>query len=77
MSDKFDAAIQDIAVKHGVVLGKDDPILILHTMNEKLIEETRKAQPDFVDSLKRKWKAFPLNGEMMLRKKLKKLSMQH
>ena len=44
MTDKFDAVIQEIAVKHGLVLGKDDPILILQTMNDRLIEDTRKAQ---------------------------------
>jgi len=44
MTDKFDAAIQQIAVKHGVVLSKDDPILILQTMNDRLTEETRQAQ---------------------------------
>ena len=44
MSDKLNEAIQDIAVKHGVVLGKDDPILILQTMNERQLEENRKAQ---------------------------------
>ena len=44
MSDKFDAVIQEIAVRHGVVLSKDDPILILQTMNDRLIEEARQGQ---------------------------------
>jgi len=44
MSDKFDAAIQEIAARHGVVLSKDDPILILQTMNDRLVEEARQAQ---------------------------------
>ena len=44
MTDKWDATIQEIAVRHGVVLSKDDPILILQTMNERLIEESRQAQ---------------------------------
>ncbi|HIF0226148.1 TPA: conjugal transfer protein TraM [Legionella anisa] len=44
MADKFDAAIQEIAIKHGVLLSKDDPILILQTMNDRLIEETQQAQ---------------------------------
>ncbi|CZP95966.1 conjugal transfer protein TraM [Legionella pneumophila] len=44
MSDKYDAAIHEIAVRHGVVLSKDDPILILQTMNDRLIEESRQAQ---------------------------------
>ncbi|MGL6029062.1 MAG: conjugal transfer protein TraM [Legionella sp.] len=44
MSEKLDKIIQDITVKHGVLLGKDDPILMLQTMNAQLIEEHRKAQ---------------------------------
>ncbi|WP_412757889.1 conjugal transfer protein TraM [Legionella bozemanae] len=44
MNDKFDTVMQEIAVKHGVVLSKDDPILILQTMHDRLIEETRQAQ---------------------------------
>lgn len=44
MSDTFDEAIKEIAIRHGVVLSKDDPILILQTMNDRLIEETREAQ---------------------------------
>jgi len=48
MSEKLDKIIQDITVKHGVLLGKDDPILMLQTMNEQLIEENRKAQQDLL-----------------------------
>ncbi|BCZ98065.1 MULTISPECIES: conjugal transfer protein TraM [Legionella] len=48
MSDKLDKIVQDITVKHGVLLGKDDPILMLQTMNEQLIEENRKAQQDLL-----------------------------
>lgn len=44
MTDAFDSAIQEIAIKHGVVLSKDDPILILQTMNERLLEDTKQAQ---------------------------------
>lgn len=45
-------SIKDIAVKHGVVLGKDDPVLILQTMNEKLLEENRKAQQEMLAQFK-------------------------
>ncbi len=48
MSEKLDKIVQDIAVKHSVLLGKDDPILMLQTMNEQLIEENRKAQQDLL-----------------------------
>ncbi|HAT8648945.1 TPA: conjugal transfer protein TraM [Legionella pneumophila] len=52
MSDKMNEAIQDIAVKHGVFLSKDDPVLILHTMNEKLLEENRKTQQEMLAQVK-------------------------
>lgn len=52
MSEQIDQAIQDIAIKHGVLLSKDDPILILHTMNEKLLEDNRKAQEKLLEEFK-------------------------
>jgi|TARA_Y100000588_G_scaffold391863_1_gene501792 ElaB/YqjD/DUF883 family membrane-anchored ribosome-binding protein len=48
MSDKFNETIQDIAVRHGVILGKDDPILILQTMNDRLLVENRKTQQEML-----------------------------
>ncbi|KTD46340.1 conjugal transfer protein TraM [Legionella quateirensis] len=63
MSEKLDKIIQDITVKHGVLLGKDDPILMLQTMNAQLIEENRKAQQDLliqfreeIESISSQWK---------------------
>lgn len=63
MTDKFDAAIQEIVVRHGVVLSKEDPILILQTMNDRLIEESRQAQAamlaqfrEEMESISSQWK---------------------
>jgi hypothetical protein len=63
MSEKLDKIVQDITIKHGVLLGKDDPILMLQTMNEQLIEENRKAQQDLlvqfreeIESISSQWK---------------------
>lgn len=52
MSEKINEAIQDIAGKHGVVLGRDDPVLILQTMNDRLLEENRKAQQEMLTQFK-------------------------
>ena len=52
MLDKIDQTIQDITVQHGVALGKDDPILIFQTMNNRLLEENRKAQQDLLAQFK-------------------------
>ncbi|KTD05825.1 traM protein [Legionella gratiana] len=63
MSENLDKIIQNISIKHGVLLGKDDPILILQTMNEQLIEENRKAQQNLLmqfreemESISSQWK---------------------
>lgn len=44
MADQLETLINDIAIKHGVVIGRDDPILILQTMNSKLMEDNAKTQ---------------------------------
>ncbi len=49
---KLDEAIQQIASIHGVAVSKDDPIMILHTMNERLIQDSKAAQQDLLDNFK-------------------------
>jgi len=36
--------IQEVAQKHGFVIGRDDPLLVLHTVNERLLQQTAQAQ---------------------------------
>ena len=43
-ADKTEEIIKEIAVKHGIAVGRDDPILILHTLNERLMEDSVAAQ---------------------------------
>jgi Transcriptional activator TraM len=42
--EKIEEIIKEIAVKHGIAIGRDDPILILNTLNERLLKETADAQ---------------------------------
>jgi hypothetical protein len=42
--EKAEAIIANIAAKHGIALGRDDPVLILHTLNERLLEDSAAAQ---------------------------------
>lgn len=44
ITDPLDHLIREIAAKHGVAVGRDDPILILQTLNAKLLEEGAQAQ---------------------------------
>lgn len=44
--------IKEIAAKHGIVLGRDDPILILQTLNNRLLQDNQKAQQAMLDQYK-------------------------
>lgn len=52
MSSAIDETIKEIAVKHGVSVGRDDPLLILQTMHERLIEQQKRAQQELLDQFK-------------------------
>ena len=43
MTEQMEEFIKEVAVKHGIALGRDDPILILQTMNARLIEKNIQA----------------------------------
>ena len=50
--DKIEALIADIAARHGIVVGRDDPILILQTINARLLEDSAAAQEAMLDRFK-------------------------
>lgn len=47
-----DELIKDIAVRHGVALSPDDPILIVSTLNRKLISDGAEAQEAILQTFK-------------------------
>lgn len=44
MSDQIEDLIREIAVKHGIAVARDDPILVLQTINNRLLQDSAKAQ---------------------------------
>ena len=52
IDEKIDKAIQQIASNHGIAVSKDDPIMILHTMNERLISDSKAAQQELLDNFR-------------------------
>jgi len=50
--DKIEAIIKEIAAKHGIAVGRDDPILILQTINEKLMRDSAVAQQAILNTFK-------------------------
>jgi hypothetical protein len=61
MSDKPDDQLEDlireIAQKHGIVVGRDDPIFVLQTINHRLMQDGAKAQQAQIESLKEELEA--------------------
>ncbi|CAI10580.1 MULTISPECIES: conjugal transfer protein TraM [Aromatoleum] len=52
MSDKIESIIKEIAAKHGIAVGRDDPILVLQTINERLMQDSAVAQQETLDRFK-------------------------
>ncbi|SFK97972.1 Transcriptional activator TraM [Nitrosomonas aestuarii] len=42
-SDQLHKVIERVAAKHGIALSDDDPVLMVHTLNEILLEENASA----------------------------------
>ena len=50
ITDKLDALIERIASEHGIVLSQDDPVLMMHTLNEVLLERNEKAHAELLSN---------------------------
>jgi ElaB/YqjD/DUF883 family membrane-anchored ribosome-binding protein len=61
MSDRQDeqieALIREIAQKHGIVVGRDDPIFVLQTINHRLMQDSARAQQAQLEKLKEELEA--------------------
>tara|TARA_R110002073_G_scaffold47017_7_gene127907 strand:- start:724 stop:1149 length:426 start_codon:yes stop_codon:yes gene_type:complete len=49
-NDKLDALIKRVASEHGIVLSQDDPVLMMHTLNEVLLEQNEKAHAELLSN---------------------------
>jgi len=49
IDDKIENLIREIAIRHGVPLSRDDPIMILQTINTQLIRESHAAQQEILN----------------------------
>ena len=49
---EIEETIKEIAAKHGIAVCRDDPILILQTLNNRLMQASQKAQQEMLDQYK-------------------------
>ena len=50
--DKIEETIKAIAVRHGIAVSRDDPILVLQTINDRLLKDSHSAQQEILDHFK-------------------------
>lgn len=60
MSDETDELIKEIAVKHGIAVSRDDPIMILQTINNRLLQDTERAQQALLETYKEELEALSM-----------------
>lgn len=52
MDDELERLRQEIFRVHGISVGKDDPIMCLHTLNKQLLAQLAKAQEEMLEQFK-------------------------
>lgn len=55
--EQIEEIIREIASKHGIAVSRDDPILILQTINNRLLQDSAKAQRVMLDQYKEELEA--------------------
>jgi hypothetical protein len=48
MSTPVEELIREIATTHGIAVGRDDPIMILHTINKRLLTDSHNVQQELL-----------------------------
>ena len=65
--------IKEIAEKHGIALGRDDPILILQTLNNRLLQDNQKAQQAMLDQYKEELETLSIRWSADTREKAERI----
>ena len=73
MDESIDALIKDIAIKHGVEINCDDPILISHTINAKWMADASKTQQTMLHQYKEELEGITLRWDDETKKKSERI----
>lgn len=63
MPDQIEDLIREIASKHGIAVARDDPILVLQTINNRLLQDSAKAQQALLAQFKEELEAVSLRWQ--------------
>lgn len=73
MSDQIEELIREIAAKHGIAVARDDPILVLQTINNRLLQDSAKAQQAQLDQFKEEMESVSLRWKTDAREKAERI----
>lgn len=62
-ADKLEETIKEIFAKHGIAVSRDDPILILQTINERLMKDSATSQQEILNRFKEELEAISYRWE--------------
>ncbi|MGZ4823087.1 MAG: hypothetical protein ACXVZT_00630 [Terriglobales bacterium] len=71
--DAIESLIREIAEKHGILVGRDDPILILQTINQRLLQDSAHAQKRQLEKHKEELEALAQRWGMDAREKAERI----
>lgn len=60
MNDQIEDLIRLIATRHGIAVSRDDPIFVLQTINDRLMQDSLKAQQIQLDRYKQEMEGIAL-----------------
>lgn len=61
--ERVNKLIAEIAARHGLAVSRDDPIMVLQTINSLLLHETARSQQAQLDQFKQEMEALTLRWE--------------
>jgi hypothetical protein len=62
-NERVDQLIAEIAKRHGLAVSRDDPIIVLQTINSLLLHESARSQQTQLDQFKQEMEALTLRWE--------------
>lgn len=73
MTNTFDELIKEVALKHNVVLDRNDPIMILQTVNDRLMKESAVQQKEILQNFKEELEQRAHQWDLSAKEKVEKI----
>ncbi|TWI62539.1 transcriptional activator TraM [Pseudoduganella lurida] len=73
MADKLEELIREIAAKHGIAVARDDPILVLQTINNRLLQDSAAAHQEQLDRFKEEMEGVSLRWQNDAKEKAERI----